>query len=422
MAHDTNNQKKPAPVKITSGWRRVLNLQQRARAKCLSGVLIHKPENIYYFTSVYPHEPSFLIIPLEGEPELVVARSALVEAERDSLIPVVPGEIDIAASAYARMQEKKVLKSPPDTIFKSMLRKIGESPIGLELDYISAYLFQYFKIRNHMDISPEIDAMRSVKSGFEIEHITDACRIADAAMARTRERITPGMTEREVSGIFDAHAKALGAEESKCRVRSGKNTALAFSRWMDGILDRGPLLIDYGARVKGYWSDITRMFHLGAEPDPFFLEIYHLVLAAQKNALEIMRPGQSIYEPEARIRKTFREKGFEQNMIYTAGHGVGLEIHEAPLLGSPPLKKIKKETQPTPQANENMQAAIAAMLEEARGDDDAPVLEYGQIFALEPGLYFPDIGVRVEDMVHISQEPVLLSTFPTSVEEMIIPI
>lgn len=418
----TTDNRHPAPVKITSGWRRILNLQQRARAQCLSGVLIHKPENIYYFTSVYPHEPSFLIIPLEGDPELVVARSALAEAERDCLVPVVPGEIDIAASTYSRMLEKKVLKRPPDTVFKSMLRKIGESPLGLELDYISIYLFQYFKIRNHMDITPEINTMRAIKSGFEIEQITSACRIADTAMTRTRERITPGMTEREVSGIFDAHAKALGAEESKCRVRSGQNTALAFSRWMDGTLDKGPLLIDYGARVKGYWSDITRMFHLGAEPDPFFLEAYALVLEARKNALGVMRSGQSLYEPDAMVRKTFREKGFEPNMIYTAGHGVGLEIHEDPLLGSPPLKKDKKKKQPNPQANENMQAAIATMLEEARGGEDEAVLEYGQIFALEPGLYFPDIGVRVEDMVHISEEPVVLSTLPTSVEEMIIPI
>ncbi len=405
-----------------TGWRRILGLQQRVLHNFLSGALIHKPENIFYFTSVYPHEPSFLVVPAEGEPELVVPRSSLAEAKLDSLIPVVAGDLDIAASAYERMLAKKVLKSPPDTAFKSMLRKIGESPIGIELDYLNVLLFQYFQIRNHQDISAEISALRAVKDSFEIEKIARACQIADEAMAHARERITPGMSEKELSGIFDARAKALGAEESNCRVKSGPNTALAFSRWMDGELGKGPLLIEYGARVKGYWSDVTRMFYLGTEPDSFFMETYHLVLEARGKALENMHPGQNIYGPETKIREVFRENEKEQNMVYTAGHGIGLEIHEEPVLGFWPSSKGQQKNQPMVQDSESMHGTVAAMLQGPGGEDESLRFEKGQIFVLESGLYFSSLGVKISDVVHISDKPKLLSTMSALPEDLVIPV
>ncbi len=407
--------------KIMTGWKRILSLQQRAREMYLTGVLIHKPENIYYFTSVYPHEPSFVLIPAYGEPELVAARSVLEEATRDSLIPVTASEMDIAKSAYQRMVAKKMLRPPPNTLIKGMMRKVSKSPIGIEVDYLSLFLFQYFQIRNHMNISHEINALREIKDSFEIQRLEDACRIADQAMEHLRQSIRVGISEKELSGIFDARAKALGAEESKCRIKSGAGTALAFSRWMDQDLEKRPMLIDYGVRIKGYWSDITRMFYIGSEPDASFLKYYNLVLKARQAALEHMHPGQSIYGPEEAIRELFRQKGLEQHMIYAAGHGIGLEVHEDPLLGSAPdtTRNEEEDKEASLLAQSGLGSSFMSLTRKMEHNIE-PVFAKGHVVALEPGLYFQELGIRVEDMVHISDKTRVLSSLSTDPRDMVI--
>ena len=408
--------------KIMTGWKRILSLQQRAQEMYLTGVLIHKPENIYYFTSVYPHEPSFVLVPTDGEPEMVAARSVLEEANRDSLIPVTAGDMDIAGSAYQRMVDKKMLRPPPNTFLKGMVRKVSESPIGIEADYLSLFLFQFFQIRNHMNITHEINALREIKDSFEVQRIEEACRIADQAMEHLRQKIRVGVSEKELSGIFDARAKALGAEESKCRIKSGPGTALAFSRWMDQELENGPLLIDYGARIRGYWSDITRMFYLGTQPDSSFLEYYNLVLQARQAALGKMHPGQSIYGPEEAIKELFRRKDLEQHMIYAAGHGIGLEVHEEPLLGSAPeaTREEEEDKEASLLAKSGLGSSFMSLTREMEQHIE-PVFAKGHVVALEPGLYFQELGVRVEDVVHISDKPRVLSSLSTDPKDMVIP-
>lgn len=405
---------------IMTGWRRILLLQKTAQEYFLSGILLHKPENIFYYTSVFTHEPSFLLVPASGEPELVVSDPAGEEAGNDSLVPVVKGGLDIAGFAYERMLQKKMFKSPPVGPVDSFLRKIGESPLGIELDYMDVFLFQYLEIRNHKNISGEVAAQREIKDSFEIENISRACETADAAMEYARDRIYLGMSEKELSGIFDARAKYLGAEESKCRVRSGANTARSFSRRMEGEVVRGPLLVDYGARVGGYWSDITRMFYLGSEPDSFFLETYNLVLEARKKALECMYPGRSMYGPEAEIKEIFRAGGYLQNMVNTPGHGLGLEVHEQPVLAAPAAKG--QNIQETPAwAKDSLATALSDVLQD-KGGDSLPRFRKGQVFALEPGLYFSELGVRIEDVVHISDKPRFLSTYPASISDLVVPL
>ena len=405
---------------IMTGWKRILLLQKTAQEFFLSGILLHKPENVFYYSSVYTHEPSFLLVPAKGEPELVVAEPVLEQAGQDSLVPVVSGGLDIAGFAYERMLQKKMFKSPPVGVADSFLRKIGESPLGIELDYMDVFLFQYLEIRNHKNISGEVAAQREIKDSFEVENISRACEIADAAMAYTRDRICLGMSEKELSGIFDARAKTLGAEESKCRVRSGANTARSFSRWLEGELVRGPLLVDYGSRVGGYWSDITRMFYLGSEPDSFFLKIYNLVLEARKKALERMHPGQNMFGPEAEIKEVFRAKGYLQNMVNTPGHGVGLEVHEQPLLAAPVASRQNKQESPA-WAKDSLATTLSDVLQD-KEEDALPRFRKGQVFALEPGLYFSELGIRIEDVVHVSDKPRVLSTYPVSISDLVVPL
>ncbi|WP_028574440.1 M24 family metallopeptidase [Desulfonatronovibrio hydrogenovorans] len=400
--------------KIMTGLKRIHKLQETASQMLLSGILIHNPENIYYLTSVYPHEPSFLVVSPHGEPELVASGSIYAEARKDSLVKVTQGSLDIAETTYQRMLDTGVIKPPPRTMLSSFIRKIAESPLGIEQSYLSVFLLEKFNIRNYTDITPTIMDLRSRKDSFEIDFISKACHIADQSMKEVKNYIQPGITEKELSGLFDAKAKSLGADETKCRVRSGKNSALAFSRWMDEKLDKGPVLIDYGARIRGYWSDITRMFYLGPEPSSLFLEIYDLVCRASDSALKLMKPGQDIHGPEISIREIFREKGYEKFMIYTAGHGIGLEVHEPPLLSLPGPEHFAPGTHEPSQARESLSTAFIS------DEENKAVFHRNQVFALEPGIYLDQIGVRVEDMVCISDEPVLLSTFPKDLEQVII--
>ncbi len=423
--------------RIMTGLKRILRMQESARNQMLCGILIHDPKNIFYFTNVYPHEPSFLIVPSESEPELVAPGSVYAEAVKDSLVPVVRGDLDIASTAWDRLLAKKILKPPPKTIFIEIIRKIAQCPLGIEESHLSVNLLNRFKVSNYIDISPVIMEYRSKKDSFEIENITQACQIADRSMEELKKSIRLGLSERELSGIFDARAKFLGADETKCRVRSGKNTALPFSRWMDGELERGPLLIDYGVRVNGYWSDITRMFYLGAEPDSKFLELYDLVLKARSQSLAVMKQGESIYIPEIRIRELFRQSGFEENIVYAAGHGIGLDVHEEPILSMPPKEEMQSELltqgfgkKPFIKARVPEKQYAGLTLDSSRDlpifmpsyEDEENVFQRNQVFALEPGIYLESMGVRVEDVILIAEKPTMLSSFSTELVDIVIPV
>lgn len=401
---------------IYTGWRRVIELQKAIAARGLSGGLIHKPENIYYFSNVFPIEPSFLLVPSEGEPELVVAASSYREASQESLIPVTSGELDIANSVYVRLIDRGLLLKEDEAPLKRAWHKIMGRYLGVEDDYFKVNLYNYFGLSHCESISSEIFQLRNIKDQSEIEFLREASRIADEAMMETAQLIKPGMTEREVSGLMDRFTKAKGADESKARVRSGANSAKAFTRWMGGEILEGPLLIDYGARIKGYWSDIARTFWVGKKPTELFAEIYNIVLDSSNKALAQMVPGNSIYIVEETVRKIFANKGYEEKMIYTAGHAIGLEIHEDPILSLP---SQTKEREPKFASDSPAARKYDAFMRNV-GEDKGPLFEKGQVFALEPGIYMEDMGIRIEDMVLIEEKPEYMSTFPRKLDDIII--
>ena len=402
---------------VTTGWRRILELQKRIQAMDLSGALIHKGENIYYYSGVFPNEPSFILVPAEGEPELIVAKASYQEATLDSLLPVVAGELDIAHTARERLLALGCLRAEGETAGARALSYMLSKPIGVEFDYLPLGLLGDLHIKKYRDISPIIWDMRFVKDGGEIEYLKEACRIADAAMAEVAPLIKPGMTEREVSGLIDQMVKAKGADESKARVRSGPNSAKAFTKWMGGQIVEGPLLIDYGARVKGYWSDITRTFYVGKKPTPEFAEIYSLVLDSQRRGLEEMKRDNSIYQVEIKVRQVLAEKNYDQQMIFTAGHAIGLEVHEPPVLSMPPQAVEKEMKLPGWfEGGKGFQALLKQL-----GDGEGPRFKAGSTFALEPGVYLPQLGIRIEDMILVGEEESqYLSSFPRELEDIIL--
>jgi len=152
----------------------------------------------------------------------------------------------------------------------------------------------------------------------------------------------------------------------------GQKSSLPHGRPTDKPLERGDVvLIDFGCRKNGYCSDLTRTYVYGTIPGAWFEEVYDLTLTAQKLALEAVRPGMSCRELDAVARDLITEAGHGKHFGHGLGHGVGLEIHEAPRLNP----------------------------------ESATVLEAGMVITIEPGVYLPGKGgIRIEDLVLVTKD------------------
>ena len=212
------------------------------------------------------------------------------------------------------------------------------------------------------------DQLRAVKEPEELATIEHAIYIADTAMEQVSERLRPGMTEKEVAWQMELAMRELGADAISFDtiVAAGPNGARPHHQTSDYVLQRGePVVIDMGARYKGYCSDMTRTFVLGAA-DETFRKVYDTVLAAQEVAEATVRSGLTGIEVDGLARKVIEEAGYGERFGHSLGHGIGLAVHELPGVGP-------------------------------RSEG---VLEDGMVFSVEPGIYLTGWGgVRIEDLV-----------------------
>lgn len=223
-----------------------------------------------------------------------------------------------------------------------------------------------------------VEALRRRKDAGEVEAIAEASRIADDAYETVAADGLAGRTERAVAQAAHARIRELGAEPSfPAIVAAGPNAALPHAEPSDREIGAGELVVwDMGAQIDGYCSDCTRTFAAG-EPDAEAREAYELVLAAQLAGLEAVRAGVSGAEADEAARAVIRDGGHEEHFGHGLGHGVGLEIHEAPRLG-------------------------------VTSED---VLSADEVVTVEPGVYLPGrFGIRIEDLVVVTDaEPRILT-------------
>jgi Xaa-Pro aminopeptidase len=214
----------------------------------------------------------------------------------------------------------------------------------------------------------KIEEMRTVKDPSELELLAAACRISAQALADVFPQIRPGMTERRLAAALDARMADLGAERPAFDtiVASGPNGAIPHHAPTDRPLRRGDLItMDFGAVYGGYHADMTRTVALG-EPAGWQREIYELVAAAQRAGMEAAQPGADVGDVDAAARDIIRDAGHGEHFGHGLGHGVGLEVHEAPTIGYARTGKLA---------------------------DRVPV-------TVEPGVYLPGKGgVRIEDVL-----------------------
>src|ERR1700758_4316477 len=242
--------------------------------------------------------------------------------------------------------------------------------------------------------SQTVEALREIKDAGEVALLRLACEAADAALTDlvARGGLRPGRTEREVSRELEALMLDHGADAISFDtiVAAGPNSAIPHHRPTNAVLAEGDFVkIDFGALVAGYHSDMTRTFVLGKAAD-WQLEIYQLVAEAQRAGREALTPGAGLREVDAAARRLIGDAGYGDQFGHGLGHGVGLQIHEAPGIGA----------------------------------TSAGTLLAGSVVTVEPGVYLPGRGgVRIEDTLVVAggtlkepqtagQTPELLTRFP----------
>ena len=378
----------------------------------LAGALVSKPENVYYFTGVYPIESTFLIVPRDGDPCILVAPSSYNEAREKAAVEVVMGGLDMTRVLRRCLLEKNCLPRQRGVFLRDAITRVFVPPLGVEGESLGVGLAEGLGLEKTVDITPYIMEMRMVKDRRERRAIRRACEIADEALERVLERIRPGMREAEVSGIFDREAKKLGGNETKARVRSGRNSAKPFAKIMDGVVGRGPLMIDYGATYENYWSDITRTFHVG-RPGEGFEYAYEAVIEARRIGLRNVMAGVEVSRVDKAVREVLTDYGYGDCIVYTSGHGVGLEVHEPPLISvHQPRPEIPKF-----QGSSDAERLYRSMVSFFYVDEE-PSFQKNTVVAYEPGIYLEGFGVRIEDMVLVREKPEILSRLPTGLDEI----
>lgn len=218
-----------------------------------------------------------------------------------------------------------------------------------------------------------VESLRERKDARELGLICEAVGVAERALSAALQCIKAGMTEREVAGALEAALRRSGSDgfPFPSIVASGPNAALPHARPTSRELSRGDLLlIDFGAVVGGYCSDITRTFAVG-EPSAEQRDVHEVVRQANERAARALRPGMSGRDADEVARGYIQDRGYGDMFGHSLGHGIGLEVHEAPRL-----------------------ARTA----------EGPLVT-GAVVTVEPGVYRPGWGgVRIEDDVHLGAD------------------
>jgi Xaa-Pro aminopeptidase len=217
-----------------------------------------------------------------------------------------------------------------------------------------------------------VEPLRAVKEDAELRNLEEAAALADAALAEVLPGVEAGISEKDLAWRLESYLRQNGSEPLPFDiiVASGPNSALPHARPADrAIRDGEPVVIDLGARIGGYCSDMTRTICLGDE-DGTFARIYDIVLGAQLTAMATLQAGMTGEQVDRLGRTAIAQAGYEDNFGHGLGHGVGLAPHEEPRLGP----------------------------------NSADVLGDGMVFTIEPGIYIPGWGgVRIEDTVALEE-------------------
>lgn len=258
---------------------------------------------------------------------------------------------------------------------KNFLLEIGTEKLFVDFSLVTVKEYNQYKEFGFeiLDAENIIKEMRAIKTQEEIDLTIKACEIAQKALYKGLEKVKLGMTELELKDIIESYILEFGGEGPSFEtiVAFSKNGAVPHHKTGQTKLENDmPILIDMGARYKGYSSDITRTVFFG-NPDEEFITCYNAVLKANLIAENKIQCGTTTFVADSFARDYLKEQGLAEYFTHSLGHGIGLEIHEYPTLSFRRRDELK----------ENM------------------------LFTIEPGVYLDGkFGIRIEDTVLLTKD------------------
>ncbi len=324
----------------------------------LDAVVINKPHNRFYLSG-FTGSAGVLLITLK--------KAYLITDFR------------YTEQAAAQAPAFEILK--PESTNIALIVKLLEQDqvkrLGFESDFLTVdqHVEYQGNLGSHelVSVSGMVEALRMLKDEDELNRMRKAAAIADAAWADLIPLIKPGVVERDLAIELEYKMKKLGAEGLAFDIiaASGVRSSLPHGRASEKQIAQGDLVtFDFGAIYEGYCSDMTRTVMVG-DPTAKQREIYEIVLEAEQRGVAACKAGMTGKDLDEVCRSYIREKGYADAFGHGTGHGVGIDVHEAPRVSG-------------------------------RGEKDR--LLPGMIVTIEPGIYLPGGGgVRIEDMVLVTE-------------------
>lgn len=335
---------------------RVKELQSKFKSNNIDCFLVTSLKNIYYLTG------------FTGDAGILFISPRKVKLITDYRFQ---GEVvDRVHNVEVCLTRKKYFK---EIATQRVIKR--KDRIGFESRHVSYNL--YWELRKKFDwlkfksFDSFIEDLRVKKTKEEIKNIKKACEISDKAFLEVLDYIKPGVREIEIAAELEYRMKKLGGEKVAFDtiVASGFRSSIPHGTASDKKIKRGEFVVmDFSTYYRGYASDMTRTVFVGTPTDKD-KNLYDVVYQAQKLAREATKEGTKLKDLDRIARNYIENSGYGKYFTHSLGHGVGLDVHEAPVVS------IK---------NHN------------------GIVENGMVFTIEPGIYLPEYqGIRIEDIVAI---------------------
>lgn len=334
---------------------RIKCLRNQLNSLNIEGMIVSKPINIKYLTG------------LNAEGELLITRKENIFLTDSRYVEAVNSELTIDSEIIV-WDKLGMMREDYENFF------LFCEKVGFEESYVTyekyKKIMQLYRINELVETEGIIEKQRRIKDEEEINDIKKACEITDQCFEFLKKYIKIGMTEREIAYKIQEFFIKNGAEGISFDpiVATGANSSMPHAEPTDRKIEYGDIiLIDLGCKYNGYCSDMTRTIFIG-KLDDTIKSVYDIVLNVQKQALDEMKDGANIKNITKTAVQELKINRFD--LVHALGHGVGLEVHEIPVLSSKYDNLLK----------ENM------------------------VIAVEPGVYIPkSFGIRIEDTVLITK-------------------
>jgi Xaa-Pro aminopeptidase len=357
-------------------WKRREKIRKGLLADELSALLVSSPTNVAYLTG-FTGDSSVLLVC--GDRDLLISDGRFSTQLRQECPDL---ETVIRATSQSMNQAIAAVAERLDT------RRLGFEAAVLSVADHQA-LGQALATRTLVATSDRVENLRQIKDEAEIEAIREAVDYAERAFWMLRPDLHEGATEKQIADRLETNLRLCGATGSSFPpiVAVGARAALPHARPTETarIGDDDFVLLDWGATGRPYKSDLTRVVVTGKFTSEFE-KVYQTVLAAQERAIAAIHPGARAHDIDAEARLVIEQAGFGRFFDHSLGHGVGMEIHEAPRL---------------------------------RRQSDT-ILQPGMVVTVEPGIYLPEWGgIRIEDDVLVTAEGCeVLTHLPKSLDSV----